>query len=328
MDRLPQLKAVAGLPGGRSGGAYSPAEGADPDSLPETTVHVMFDEPPSEIDKEAAETLDAFYAESSGVKNAIEDMTRLCNELQTKHSENITTIDETRSKMLRKDIEDLSQQVTEKAKAAKDSLDAMNKKTAELKETPESVQANSAIIRIEENQYAYLVAKLTSQMADYQRQQSANEALYKAQTQRQIKIKFTNPDGTQGVDDETAAQLAQQVMEDRMNSYVFQQSKDVLASVIETRNDIYKIEESMRNLNQLFNDLAFLVNEQGEIMDIILANVQAANRYVEAGRKELKKARKYQKKSRKKMCFLICCVIIIIVVLFVVMGVVAGTLKF
>lgn len=48
-----------------------------------------------------------------------------------------------------------------------------------------------------------------------------------------------------------------------MTSYIFQQSKDVLATIIENRNDIYRIEMSMRNLNQIFNDLAFLVYEQG-----------------------------------------------------------------
>lgn len=315
MDRLPQLKSILGLPSPGGAAVYSPAEG---DGQPPSVVAVTFEEPPSQADKETAETLDAFYNESRTVKAMIDDITWACNELQARHSENITTIDEDRSKQLRHEIEELSRRVAEKAKQAKDTLDVMSKKTAVLKETPASVQANSAVLRIEENQYAYLVLKLTTQMAEYQRQQSGNEDLYKARTQRQIKIKFTNPDGTQGIDDATAAQLAEQVMEDRMNSYVFQQSKEVLASVIETRNDIYRIEESMRNLNQLFSDLAFLVNEQGEVMDIVLANVQAAKRYVEAGRKELGRARKYQKKSRRKMLCMICIAGVVMVIFIVV----------
>ncbi|KAG5474390.1 hypothetical protein LSCM1_03171 [Leishmania martiniquensis] len=164
----------------------------------------------------------------------------------------------------------------------------MSKNTAKLKVTPESVQANSAIIRIEENQYMHLVRKLTMTMAEYQRHQSANEAFYKEQTRRQIKIKYTNPDGS-AIDDTTAARLAEQVMENNTSSYIFQQSKEVLASIIETRNDIYRIEQSMRDLNQLFNDLAFLVNEQGELMDVILANIQRSTRYVEKSRAEVKR---------------------------------------
>ncbi|CAJ1028770.1 Syntaxin, putative [Leishmania lindenbergi] len=207
-------------------------------------------------------------------------------ELRQKHTENMQTVDEARSKALRLEIDELSREASNAARAAKDKLDAMSRNTANLKKTPDSVHAS-----IEENQHMYLVVKLATIMAEYQRHQSANEAFYKAQTQRQIKIKYTNLDGS-AIDDSIAAQLAEQVMENNTSSYIFQQSKEVLASIIETRNDIYRIEQSMRELNQLFNDLALLVNEQGEIMDVILANVQRSIRYVEKGSAELKKGRK------------------------------------
>jgi len=235
------------------------------------------------------------------------------------------TVDGNQSNLIRDQIAQLSEQVAQTAKAAKEKLDEMRTNTAKLRETPQSVQANSAVVRIQDNQYTHLVMRLTAVMADYQRHQSTNEAFYRAQAQRQIKIKYTNPDGT-AIDDATAQQLAQQLMDNNMNSYVFQQSKDVLASIIETRNDIYRIEQSMRDLNQLFNDLAFLVNEQGELLDVILANVQQSISYVEAGRKELKKARKYQKRSRKKMICIVVC-LIVVVIIFVVVIVVATKAK-
>ncbi|KAG5500477.1 hypothetical protein JKF63_03570 [Porcisia hertigi] len=204
------------------------------------------------------------------------------NELQQKHAENVQTVDPVRSKTLRDEIERLSRESYEKVTSAKDKLDAMSKNTAKLKVTPDSIQANSAVIRIEENQYMHLALKLTMVMTEYQRLQSTSAAFYKKQTQRQIKIKYTNADGS-AIDDATAAHLAEQVLENNTSSYIFQQSKEVLASIIETRNDIYRIEQSMRELNQLFSDLAFLVNEQGELMDVILANVQQSIRYVEKG---------------------------------------------
>ncbi|KPA85337.1 Qa-SNARE protein [Leptomonas pyrrhocoris] len=328
MDRLPQLRAAAGLgplPVSALVTSTPPPESAKNFSLPEAPVTITFKEPPSEIDQDTMETLAAFYKDAAEVQGCVSTIRTVMQELQQRHSENMQTVDEARSKVLRGEIDDLSRQTSDTAKAAKDKLDAMSKNTAKLKETPDSIAANSAIIRIEENQYTHLVLKLTVAMAEYQRHQAANEAFYKAQTQRQIKIKYTNPDGS-AIDDATAAQLAEQVLENNTTSYIFQQSKDVLASIIETRNDIYRIEQSMRDLNQLFNDLAFLVNEQGELMDVILANVQQSTRYVEKGREELKKARKYQKKSRKKLICLIVCVCIVIA-LFVVVGVLAGTLK-
>ncbi|KAK7196148.1 Qa-SNARE protein [Novymonas esmeraldas] len=325
MDRLPLLRAAAGLgPSGAPGTAsltpppsaqnYSVAEGGAP-------VQVTFNVPPSEIDQDTIDTLDAFYRDAAEVVGSVKTIRTAMEELQQKHTENMQTVDEARSKMLRGEIEELSRETGDAAKAAKDKLDVMSKNTAKLKETPDSVQAHSAVIRIEENQYMHLVMKLTMTMAEYQRHQSANEAFYKAQTQRQIKIKYTNSDGT-AIDDSTAAQLAEQVMENNTSSYIFQQSKDVLASIIETRNDIYRIEQSMRDLNQLFNDLAFLVNEQGELMDVILANVQQSTRYVEKGRAELKKARKYQKKSCKKLICIVVCMVILVA--FLAVGLIAG----
>lgn len=327
MDRLPLLRAAAGLGGGVAPGTaslsspqnYSVAEGGPP------PAKVAFNTPPSEIDQDTIDTLDAFYRDAAEVLTSVKAIKVSMEELQQKHTENMQTLDETRSKALRSEIDELSRGTNDAAKAAKDKLDVMSKNTAKLKESPDSVQAHSAVIRIEENQYMHLVLKLTTTMAEYQRHQSTNEAFYKAQTQRQIKIKYTNPDGS-AIDDSTAAQLAEQVMENNTPSYIFQQSKDVLASIIETRNDIYRIEQSMRDLNQLFNDLAFLVNEQGELMDVILANIQQSTRYVEKGRAELKKAREYQKKSRKKLICIVVCVVILII-LFVVVGVLAGTIK-
>ncbi|CBZ28518.1 Qa-SNARE protein [Leishmania mexicana MHOM/GT/2001/U1103] len=304
MDRLPQLRAAAGLEPSPAPATislspcsspqnYSPKEGGAP-------VQVAFTIPPSEIDQDTIDTLDAFYGDVAAVLGSVKTIRAAMHELQQKHTENMQTVDEARSKALRSEIDELSRETGNAAKAAKEKLDAMSTSTAKLKSVPDSVQANSAIIRIEENQYMHLVLKLTMAMAEYQRQQSSNEAYYKAQTQRQIKIKYTNPDGS-AIDDSTAAQLAEQVMENDTSSSIFQQSKEVLASIIETRNDIYRIEQSMRDLNQLFNDLAFLVKEQGELMDVILANVQQSTRYVEKGREALKKARRYQKKSRKKL---------------------------
>ncbi|KAG5474723.1 hypothetical protein LSCM4_03898 [Leishmania orientalis] len=329
MDRLPLLRAAAGLGSTPALGTaslsspsseqnYSSAEGP-------SGVEVAFSTPANEIDQETVDTLDAFYRDAAEILESVNVIRAAMDELQQKHTEKMQTVDEARSKALRDEIEELSRETSGVAKSAKDKLDAMSKNTAKLKKTPESVQANSAIIRIQENQYMHLVLKLTMTMTEYQRHQSANEAFYKEQTQRQIKIKYTNPDGS-AIDDATAAQLAEQVMENNTSSYIFQQSKEVLATIIETRNDIYRIEQAMRDLNQLFNDLAFLVNEQGELMDVILANIQRSTRYVEKSRAELKKSRKYQKKSLKKLICIFACALIIIA-LFVLSGVLAGTIK-
>ena len=80
----------------------------------------------------------------------------------------------------------------------------------------------------------------------------------------------------------------------------------------------------MRELNQLFSDLAVLVNEQGELMDQILSNVQTSVQYVEKGRDELQKAKKYGKKSRKKLCWVM--MVVFVIFLFILIPTLGATL--
>ncbi|KPA85332.1 Qa-SNARE protein [Leptomonas pyrrhocoris] len=295
MDRLQQLRTYAATCVGSQAPPPLTSYTLTPVSSSKTAAAVVHDNhlPSRNI-------LQLFCRDADDVRRAIDSIYTAMSELERLPVERSLGHRDPHAEKFTTTAKELSRQTSDTAKAAKDKLDAMSKNTAKLKETPDSIAANSAIIRIEENQYTHLVLKLTVAMAEYQRHQAANEAFYKAQTQRQIKIKYTNPDGS-AIDDATAAQLAEQVLENNTTSYIFQQSKDVLASIIETRNDIYRIEQSMRDLNQLFNDLAFLVREQDESLDVILVNFQRSSEGVEKGRLELKQARKYKRSIRNKV---------------------------
>ncbi|CCW62332.1 unnamed protein product [Phytomonas sp. EM1] len=314
MDRLSQVRAIAGLGTDtqfhtENNSIYTPPE-HEADFRAKSSI-VSFNLPVSEVDQNAAETLDAFFNDVDELKGVIAEMEKLTIELQKKHAVNLQTIDQNHARQFRSEIETLSGQCNEKASFAKAGLDAMSKKTEKLKESPEILQANSSIVRIQDNQYRYLLGKLMQVMEIYRKLQMANESSYKDHTKRQIKIMYKNSEDIE-IDDETAERLAQQVLDNNLNDYIFQQSKDVLLGIIETRNDIYRIEHSMRELNRIFNDMAVMVEEQGELMDVILTNVKNSARYVEVSLSELKKARKLQKKVKKKF---ICIVIIVAVVL-------------
>jgi t-SNARE complex subunit (syntaxin) len=52
------------------------------------------------------------------------------------------------------------------------------------------------------------------------------------------------------------------------------QAREKLHETLEIREDLKKMERSMREPHQIINDLAVLINEQSELMDQILVNVQ------------------------------------------------------
>ncbi|CCW68667.1 unnamed protein product [Phytomonas sp. Hart1] len=300
---------------------YTPPE--DRNDYRKQRAIVSFKLPVSEIDKSAAETLDAFFKDIDELNEVIAEMKQITIELQNKHTSNLQTIDPTLARQLRSEIETLAGRCNEKISIAKGKLDIMSKKNEALKKDPETLQANTAIVRIQENQHRYLIGKLMEIMEIYHKVQNASETSYREHTKRQIKIMCKNSENTE-IDDAAAEQLAQQVLDNNLNSYIFQQSKEVLASILETRNDIYRIEYSMRELNRVFNDMALLIDEQGELLDVIQTNVRNSARYVANSLIEFKKSRKLQKKINKKHICLF--VIVLIILLLFVLIIIASTI--
>mmetsp|Transcript_74826 Transcript_74826/g.86875 ORF Transcript_74826/g.86875 Transcript_74826/m.86875 type:complete len:323 (-) Transcript_74826:60-1028(-) len=266
--------------------------------------------------------LEAFYTQVNELQGIIRDIQQLTTELKQKHAEKMLIVDEAKASAAAEEIAQFTEGVNKCIQGGKQRLDAIAKGTAALKKTPEMEANNAGVIKIQQNQHAHLVKLYTTAVQEYQTTQKENEKAYLEQTKRRIMTKMRDADGST-ISEERAAELAQEAIDQGTENAIFQQAKDTLAQIIETRNDIYRIEQSMRELNQLFQDLAVLVNEQQEAMDNILVNVQNSVKYVQKGREELAKAKVYAKKSRKKMCWILVIVFVVFLfILAIVLGVV------
>jgi syntaxin 1B/2/3 len=210
------------------------------------------------------------------------------------------------------EVNDMSIEIGKLLKTIKDKIGIMNKSINEQAQA--NIKNNEEIARIRRNQCTQLSKRLSDIITDYQTINGDYKIMKKNSAARLIKISYG-----ESITEEQAQELAQEVIEGKRE--IFQQSRDKLAEIMENREDILRIERSMRELNQIFNDLAILVNEQGEVIIQIHDNVVDANNKVEGGRAELGKAKEYQKKSRRKMTYLVCCVFVIfLIILAVVLG--------
>ena len=92
--------------------------------------------------------------------------------------------------------------------------------------------------------------------------------------------------------------------------------------IIERESEIRQIEQSVGELNELFRDVATMVYEQGEVLDVISDNVQGVREDTRGADVELRKANKYQRNARTKACclLLILAVVLTVIVLAVVVG--------
>lgn len=93
-----------------------------------------------------------------------------------------------------------------------------------------------------------------------------------------------------------------------------EKAKSSLENIQSRQQDIIKLEESIRELRDMFVDLQNLVATQGEMIDNIEYNVKSAIGWVTNGAGDLNTAYKSRKRQRKKK---ICCCIIIIIIIVV-----------
>jgi len=85
--------------------------------------------------------------------------------------------------------------------------------------------------------------------------------------------------------------------------------------IVERESEIRNIEQSVGELNELFRDVAHMVHEQGQSLDIISDNVTSTRDDTRGADQELRTASRHQKNARSKAC---CLLLILAVVLTVV----------
>jgi len=86
---------------------------------------------------------------------------------------------------------------------------------------------------------------------------------------------------------------------------------------LEKQNDgMKKIERSIHELHELFNELNILIIEQQDLIDSIDQNVVDTKDNVTSGTKHLGKAEQHQKQTRKMMLIgVICCLVILVIII-------------
>uniref|UniRef100_A0A2H1WZ55 SFRICE_034110 n=1 Tax=Spodoptera frugiperda TaxID=7108 RepID=A0A2H1WZ55_SPOFR len=164
-------------------------------------------------------------------------------------------------------------------------------------EQEEHSNKSSADLRIRKTQHSTLSRKFVEVMTEYNRTQTDYRDRCKSRIQRQLEIT-----GRATTDDELEEMLEQG------NSAVFtqgiimetQQAKQTLADIEARHADIIKLETSIRELHDMFMDMAMLVESQGEMIDRIEYHVEHAVDYVQTATQDTKKALKYQSKARRQ----------------------------
>ncbi|WOK91731.1 hypothetical protein Cni_G00422 [Canna indica] len=90
---------------------------------------------------------------------------------------------------------------------------------------------------------------------------------------------------------------------------------DVVAEIQERHGAVAELERSLMELQQVFMDMAVMVEAQGQQLDDIESNVGRAQSFVRRGTDQLSTARVHQKNTRKWTCIGIILLLIIILII-------------
>ncbi|XP_016907707.2 syntaxin-1A isoform X2 [Apis cerana] len=231
-----------------------------------------------------------FFAEVEEIREMIDRIQTNVEDVKKKHSA-ILSAPQTDEKV-KMELEDLMSDIKKTANKVRAKLKVIEQNI----EQEEHTNKSSADLRIRKTQHSTLSRKFVEVMTEYNRTQTDYRERCKGRIQRQLEITgrtTTNEELEEMLEQGNPAVFTQGIIMET------QQAKQTLADIEARHADIIKLENSIRELHDMFMDMAMLVESQGELVDRIEYLVDQTGDHVVQARGELIKAEEYRSKARK-----------------------------
>ncbi|PAA92647.1 hypothetical protein BOX15_Mlig016078g1 [Macrostomum lignano] len=261
--------------------------------------------------------MDEFFEQVEGIREMIDKIQEHVNEVKMKHSSILASPNQ--DEKMKEELEELMSEIKKAANKVRGKLKVIEQNI----EQEETSNKSSADLRIRKTQYSTISRKFIEVMSDYNKAQIDYRDACKGRIKRQMEIagrETTNDELENMLESGNPAIFTQGIMTDT------QQAKQSLADIEARHEDIMKLEKSIKELHDMFLDMAMLVESQGEMIDRIEFNVQQAVDYIETAKQDTKKAVKYQSKARrKKICLIVTAIVVLLIIIAIIVGSVVGT---
>lgn len=245
----------------------------------------------------------AFYAEISSIQDTIRTFNDNVNQISELHSRSLNNMDDAAAQRNATQLDELVAETSALSSALKRRVKALEAQGG----SPRDAQ-------IRKQQTALVRSKFVEAIQNYQGVEQQYRTKYKQRMERQFKI--VKPDATPEeiravVNDTEGGQIFSSAL---LNSR-YTESRAAYREVQERHEDIKRIEKTLAELAQLFNDMSVLVNQQQETIETIETQAATVEHDTEAGLKHTTDAVKSALAARKKrwICFFIIILVIIII---------------
>ena len=305
-DLLASLQAEAGV---ESSHVTPGADNTDVEPSAAAPSSASYDSPAAISDPDLAQhmaTYDTIKQQLDTIAHNTETIKDITKKLKT-------TANEAIRKQIIIDKDEAITSTTQNGLQIKRTLDAIKQDNEALLASSPDVK-NTAKMDMRINLYNTYLRKFDHVITDSNAAIVAFKSVLEQIEKRQIKVvlpDMSDEKVQEIIDSGKSAEVVQQAL-------VSDNLQETVRMIEERHDEILKLERQVREIFELFNDLATLVDLQQESLDVISVNISNARRKVEDAEVVLVEARRYQVKARNRKiccCLLVLCIIAVVVVL-------------
>ncbi|XP_036958975.1 syntaxin-3 isoform X1 [Acanthopagrus latus] len=257
-----------------------------------------------EVPVENEAFMDDFFAQIEDIRTSIDKIDESVTEIKKFYSTILSA--PTSDQKTQDDVEALTNEIKKSANNARNKL-----KTIERQLESNTDERASADLRIRKSQHAILAKKFVEVMTKYNEAQVDFRDKSKGRIARQLEITgkaTTDEELEEMLEGGNSAVFTAGIMDSKINQQALNE--------IEARHkDIMRLESSIKELHDMFVDIAMLVENQGGMIDRIESNMDQSVGFVERAVADTKKAAKFQQEARRKQMMIFCCCVVLALIL-------------
>ncbi|XP_043718492.1 syntaxin-132-like [Telopea speciosissima] len=260
--------------------------------------------------------LDKFFKQVQVIEKEIEKLNKLLVKLQSANEESKAVTKAASMKGIKQRMEKDVDEVGKVARLVKSKIEELDKDNMSNRQKP-GCGKGTGVDRSRMATTISLKKKFKDKMSEFQTLRENIHQEYRDVVERRV---FTVTG--ERADEETIDRLietgdSEQIFQKAIQEQGRGQILDTLAEIQERHDAVRELERKLLELQQIFLDMAVLVEAQGDMLDNIETQVSSAVDHVQSGNTALQKAKKLQKNSRKWMCIAIIMLLIIVAVIVV-----------
>ncbi|KAJ8771684.1 hypothetical protein K2173_026861 [Erythroxylum novogranatense] len=260
--------------------------------------------------------LESFFKKVHEIEKQNEKLDVLLKKLQDANEQSKAVTKAPAMKAIKQRMEKDVDEVGKIARSVKSKIEELDKENLANRQKP-GCGKGTGVDRSRTSTTIALKKKFKDKMAEFQALRETIHQEYREVVERRV---FTVTG--KRADEETIDKLietgdSEQIFQKAIQEQGRGQIMDTLAEIQERHDAVRDLERKLLDLQQIFLDMAVLVDAQGDMLDNIESQVSNAVDHVQSGNTALQRAKKLQKNSRKWMCFAIIILLIIVVIIVV-----------